>query len=72
MPASASTFANIQDAFALVQEILTGNNYQPSVSLKRYFFRCQVLDRDCDHSDRFGLLGLYESKHPFISFGIIL
>ena len=53
--ASASTFANIQDAFALVREMLTGNNYQPS-----------VLDRDRDHSDRFELLGLYESKHILI------
>ena len=37
LPLSASTIANIQDGLALVQEMLTRNNYQLSVSLKRYF-----------------------------------
>ena len=71
MPASASTFENIQVAFSYVQEMLTGNNHQPSVSLKRYFFICQVLDRDRDHADRFGL-SAYESKHLYTNVGIIL
>ena len=69
MPASASTFDNIQVAFSHVQEMLTGKNYQPSESLKIFFFRCQVLDLGRDRSNRFGLLGLYESKHLFINMG---
>ena len=71
MPTSASTFDNIQVAFSHVPEMLTGNNHQPSVSLKRYFFICQVLDRDRDHADRFGLLA-YESKPRYVNIGVIL